>query len=739
MKFGHKATLRTAVAMLLVSTSAAAMAQTPPAAQPAEPAAYQGGLQEIIVTAQKRSENLQNVPIAVTALTAATLDRNRVLSTRDLQFLTPSLVYNQAANNAQPFLRGIGSDLVGPNLDASVATYIDGVYVSNNSGTVTSLLGIDRVEVLEGPQGTLFGRNAVGGAISIYTLTPGKDLDAHVTGTYGNFNRTQFTGYISGPVSNTFSLGVYGGYDHRDTFFHDPNPENPGHELRVGGRVKAVWTPTETLKLTGSAEYSHMRGIEAGALRNIQPDALSYALGGTPNIGKNIYPGDASEYADYKNQAYTLREELDLGWSSLVGITAYRHLYGSNANDLDGTGFNLLADGGVNHSRQLSQELQVLSPSGSPVTWIAGLYFFRERTGYYPTAIISPIIFGPGIGASLTDAQVITKSYAAFGQATVPLDAVTEGMRLTLGGRYTRDEKAFSASGRFVDGTGLVGNEPQVGPTTVYPDSNAHWGKFTPKITLDYKTGRTLLYATYSRGFKGGAYNIASPADPGPVNPENLSAYEVGSKSQFAGGRFRFNTSAYYYKFNNLQVQLVDVTAGGTTRLQNAGAGEAYGFEGALTAAATHDLTLSGSVALEHTKYTDFPNAASEIIQPGGNASGSFNVNGNDIQRAPKFVFNLAADYTHKFDSGASIGASAKWYRNSGFFWEPTNRFRQNAYSLVNLSATYTLPGDHLSITGFVTNLTNKNYQTILLLTPVSIDVTDAEPRMYGVTVGWRL
>jgi iron complex outermembrane recepter protein len=712
----------------------AALAQTTPLS-----ALPSVGLEEIVVTAQKRSENLQDVPIAITAVSAITLSQNRVLTTQDIQFLAPALLYNQAGDNAQPFMRGIGSDLTGPNLDASVATYIDGVYVSNNAGTVTSLLGIDRVEVLEGPQGTLFGRNAVGGAISLYTLTPKDTDEASFDATFGNYSRTQFSGYASGPLASDFDAGVYVAYDRRKSYDTILNPADPQHEDRWGVRTKFVYTPTDAITLTGSAEFTSNTGFETAALWNIQPDALGYALGARQIIAPYVYDDDLRQFLTVKTQAYTLREQADLGFASLIGITGYRYLNAFTGNNLDGTNAPLLADTATDNSRQFSQELQLVSKPGSYITWLGGLYGFGESTGYFPTAIISSVVYPPPIVANVTTAQVSTRSYAAFGQATIPLDFLTQGMRLTLGERYTRDQKEFTASSFSSEGTGYPNDPLTMSAVIHYPYSSASWSRFTPKITIDDKFGDTLVYATYSQGFKGGAYNIATPSESTPVAPERLYAYEIGTKSEFADGRVRLNTAAYHYLFKDLQVSIIDSIETGATSLQNAGAGKAYGAEAALTVIPVQGLTLDSSLSMEHTEYTSFPNAASFIIGPNGNTSAIFNATGNQLERAPKFVFNVGGDYKFPLPNGAVLDTTAKWYHNSGFYWEPTDRFRQSAYSIVNLSSSYEFLGDHFSITAWVSNLTNQYYQTALLLLPTSIDVKDAEPRMCGVSFKWKL
>jgi iron complex outermembrane recepter protein len=710
-------------------------------------------LEEIVVTAQKRSENVQDVPIAVQTINASALERASIGTTQDLQFAVPALLYNNAANNAQPFLRGIGSDTNGPNYDVSVATYVDGVFISSNSGVIQNLLGVERVEVLEGPQGTLYGRNAVGGAINVYTLTPTQTFQAKMTAGLGNYNEYTAKGFVSGGVNDNLAVGLYFGYQNRDSYYtrSDPSPHDPTlgdttqptHDLDAGIRAKAVWTPTDAVKLTGSAEYTNFSNPDMGSLRNIQVNGAGYALGAPHTIEPYFLDSNQPQETIIHTTALTLREEVNLGWSSILGISAWRNLNLTGYDDLDGTSAPL-AGTGTPHSpaKQYSQELQLLSPADSAIKWIGGLYYFHEYTGYNPVITNSAVLFQPSpVTISANDADVTTNSYAAFGQATIPLDFIANSLRLTLGARYTEDRKSITADGYSM--TALGGSV--VGPVTSFPDASKSWSKFTPKVTLDYKIDQTLLYATYGKGFKSGAFNISTPSAPETsVDPENLTAYEVGTKSDLADGRLRLNTSAYFYSLKDLQVEIVSGGEGGRTSIQNAADGQAYGLEANLTAALTTELKMNVGLAWEHTRYTNFDDAASFAISTGPvgalniNSAAVFDATGNEMQRAPKFISTVGADYTHPLSNGGSLDATLKWYYNGGFFWEPTNRFKQDAYSIVNLSVGYALPDHHTSIMGYVTNLTNAYYANSILVIPFSVLTSDGEPRMYGMNVTWN-
>lgn len=696
--------------------------------------AQRGGLQEIVVTAQKRAQNVQDVPIAVTAITGNALADQRVLDTRSLQQAVPTLQYGNAAGFALPFLRGIGSALQTPGTEPSVATFVDGVYVASNSATMMGLLGIDRVEVLAGPQGTLYGRNTSGGAINIYTLTPSQSTDAQVKLTYGNYDRIEASGYASGPLTDNLVVGIYATAGRRDTYYHfDPRPadqslQNSFHAVRV----KAVWDPTEAIRFTGSYEYSQEKTVDT-AFRNAQPGSMGVTLfGGDPKTEEYLINVDAVNLSQPRSHSLMLREEFDLGFADLVGITGYRHLDKPTGTDLDGTTAPLVSVFATNFSRQFTQEVQLLSKPGGPLEWIAGLYYFYERAGYAGLQVRSDILFEGAFNRATTDGDLLARSYAAFAQGTVTL---ADGLRLTVGGRYTRDkkEKEDAIVSYSIDGT------PVGIPPDVVPGAKKSWSKFTPRVTLEYKINDTLLYATYSKGFKSGQFNASDAADRTAVDPESLTDYEVGLKTDLFDRRLRINAAAYYYDFTNLQVQVLDPTGGGVAaRLQNAAKARAYGVEATVTAALTDALTINASAAWEDSKYTNFQNAPFVVFSPTGNSQIPLPATGNDLIYAPKFVGSFGA--TYKVDLGAgSLDLHGDVYYNDGYAFTVHRQFMQPSYTLVNASVTYHLPGDQLSLQAWGTNLTNAHrFAERALSVPFGAYQADDAPRMYGVTLTWK-
>ncbi|WP_313802531.1 TonB-dependent receptor [Sphingobium sp.] len=717
-----------------MASSETAIAQAPAerkAAQVSQPQ-EQGVLEDIVVTAQKRSERLQDVPIAITAVSSTAIERGRISTTQDLQLLVPSLQYTSLGTSATPFLRGVGSDIAMPNAEASVATYIDGVYVAHTVAAIQQLLGVERVEVLKGPQGTLYGRNATGGAISVITRTPMQELEAGGTLTYGNYDRIEGSAYLSGGIADNLVVGVYAAGSMRDTFVKHITPattDQPDKEKSLAVRGKFVFSPTETLKLTGSIEHVEVRSPEGGTFRNVQSDSVLYnpLVFDQPRIiERRVAVNDHPSYSRSNQTSAALRTEADFDSVRLLAITGYRKSTFRLSSDLDGTQLPFLAIFGDQFGKQFSQEVQLLSGPGSPVEWIAGAYYFNQRAGFNPVTTLSNLLFPSPVTGLSNIAAVRTRSYAAFAQATVPINQ----FRITLGGRYTVDKKRIEDASSFaVDAAGNL-----VGAATPFPDEAKTWRAFTPKLTVDYKTGTTLFYATASKGFKSGAFNIATPADNGPVNPEKLTAFEIGSKSRFNGGRIAFETSAYYYKMKDLQVQVFDPSRSASALLENAASAELYGIEASLSATLTSELTLNTAVAWEHTRYKNYPQAAGFVTTPGDfNQSSTVDATGFKLPQAPEWVVSSSLDYRKELANGGIIGASGSWYYNDGFFWH-TDGSRQKSYHLVKLSLDYTLPGEHIMLRAFVTNLTQAKRANSVFYTPTSLLYQEAEPRMYGIT-----
>lgn len=699
-------------------------------------------LAEITVTAQKRSETAQAVPIAIVALPADSLAAQRVENSKDLSFTVPSLNYSAAAGFAEPYLRGIGTDITQPNSDPSVATYMDGVFLANDAGTIVSLLGVDRIEVLLGPQGTLYGKNAVGGTINIVTRTPSATPEGEVTIGAGNYNEREISGYVSGPIADNLYGGIYVLGRRFDSYYNQLVPVNerviagtPDHEYSEGVRGKLVFE-ADRLRLIGSLEYTQGASADAGILQNIQPTSLGNVVFHAPFVNQHLVAdNDGATYNKPTSTLAILRAEYDLGWSQIVSITSWRDLKVGIASDFDGTTSPLIDLVAVDDSKDYSQELQLQSRPDSKIKWIVGAYGFYEDGGFLPTASVTGVLFaplfGPGEFANVSDGSVITKSWAPFGQATLPL---FDSLNLTLGARYSHDDKTMYSTNGFATVSNGWFNYPLLSNSN-YPVHHADWSAFTPKVTLDYKISDTMLYFTYSKGYKPGTFNVASPATPGPVKPEFLTSFEVGSKSDFFDHRTRLNLSAYHYAFTDIQVQVNAQGVGSLAVLQNGAKATAYGGEATLLTRIVSGLDFSASGSAEHAVYDSFPGFAGYLFGNAGNTQVPINASGKQMVRAPKFVVTAGLHYTEPLPTGQTLVLAGDWYHNGGFYWEASNTLREPSYSLFNASAMLKTPSDSWEFAIWGKNLADKWYHTVELLTAFGTVANDADPRTFGFTV----
>ncbi len=716
-------------ALIAASLSLAAAARAG-AADVAPPA---GAVETVVVTAERRNENVQDVPIAIQAMSAAQLRASHQDAVKQLQTTVPALNYATIGGNYQIFLRGIGSTLNDPNLDSAVATYIDGYYVDFTKGLNQSLLYLDHVEVLEGPQATLFGRNADGGAISLVTRTPSDVPSTDLEAGIGDYGEKLVRSYVEQPLGDHLFAGLYAYATDRQTYLTQlvPNGNTPDHEGDWGARGKLVYAPTDALRITLSADYSQASGSEGESFRQVQPNAVGYVVGSLPFIDQRYVTSlDFPTYDHIVDESVNLRIDYDIGWAKLVDLSSARNISAPGTADFDGTAAQVFAfSGNTEQSRSFSQELQILSPDTSRISWIGGLSGFWSRSGYPASSS------GPGLQEFAPPAEidinsvVKTASYAAYAQATVPL---VDEFRLTAGLRYTYEGKDWDSPSYAI---------PLYGIDEVFPDRHHSWNAVTPKVTLDDRIGDTLVYLTYSQGFKSGAYNVSAPnLPPGEgdvVNPENLFDYEAGTKSDLFDRRVRLNTSVYYYVYKDIQQQILDPSCGGTC-LVNVGGAHIYGAEVSAVAALTDELSVNGSVAYNHSEYTDTPNYAGFAPAAVGNMNVSVDITGREVQRSPKLVFSLGADYDKPLPNGDSILLHADFYRNGGFNWEPQGILRQGSYNLLGASAEYRFSSRPISVSVWGKNLTNQYYVGDANISTLGTLIIDGEPRMFGLTVDYH-
>lgn len=711
-----------------------------------------GGIEDIVVTAQRRSENLQRVPITVQAVTQQSLVASGAVNAATIQTVIPGLVIQRTFAGATPFLRGVGTTNSGFTSEMPVATYIDGVYLPNAASGVFAFNNIERIEVLKGPQGTLFGRNAVGGLIQIVTRDPKQTPHFEGSLGYGNYNTIDANLYATGGVSDNLAADF-------SLLYHDQN-EGWGRNLTTGNEIfknseigissKLKWTPTDRTTVTLRGLYDHSTG-DIGTGFGVYPG--SRGIDGTPyftkyTIANNVDPSNESSQANFG-----LKIEQDLDFARLVSITGFNHVRseilttqnGIPGQTVQGRSASILHN--LGRSNTFTQEIQLLSDTNAPLQWITGAFFMRDHftidADVIPTCIGN--VCAPSPIPIRTVGDQVLKSYAVFGEATLRLTSTT---RLTAGLRYTRDKKDVSGAYRVP----LAGYPTSVA-TLTGPNAFGQPGAIGPKASFSKITWRGVLahdftptvmgYASVNRGFKAGAFNPVVFTNP-VVQPEVMDAYETGLKSELFDRTLRFNISAFLYNYKNIQLRTTAPPAlPGLPILYNAAKARIKGIDAEMIVAPTSGLTLNAAISLLDPKFESFPGGicttprviAGAVL--GGVATQPCVLDGKLLPRAPRFSGNFGVTYKTTTAIG-DLALTASDSYNSGFFWDPDNRIRQRSYHQVNATLTWTSLSGHYNAQLYARNL-NKPYFFNAAFEGAGGNDTysPGEPRTYGIKFGF--
>jgi iron complex outermembrane receptor protein len=688
------------LALIMAGAPAAAMAQTSSDETDARTAA----VEEIVVTAEKRSINLQDTPVAVTAITAASAQSRGITGVESLSAAVPGLVINNPANVGNPFLRGIGSNLFDPSAEQAVAMYVDGVYIAAPQSNLFTFNNIKSVEVLRGPQGTLFGRNATGGVIHIQTRDPSYDPTGYLSVGYGNYENVEVSAYGATGLGSNVAIDFAGLYQNQGKGY--------GRNLTTGTstfrqaidnvavRSKLLIEPFEGTKITLAGDFSHSRSNPAyqnlpGFPRPIDP---------MPYPGRFNSRGNLDNSNNVKTGGVSLRIGQEIGDLNLLSITAYRKTRATYDLDQDGTRLSVADAELAQHAHNWSQEFQISGPDGGWLKWVAGLYYYRAVGGY------SSFFLN---GRNRIRDHQDTESYAAFGQATASL---FEGTNLTVGMRYTDEKQDF---------------------TLEFPASlrkTQKFSKFTYRITLDHHFNDDIMgYVSHNTGFKSGGYNLLDAG--GRFEPEVLYATEAGLKTQLFDRRLRLNLAAFHYVDKN--VQLLLTTVGGTV-VTNAAAAEINGGEVEFELVPVSDLSITGGISVLHGRYTDFPGAVP--LNPAGVPQPPINARGNRTVMTPDVTANLNMTYRWSTPVG-DIRPSISATYNDGFAWQSDNRLKQPSYAVINGSLTWSPEGEQggYDIRLWAKNLTDtKYYIARITSTGLGDAQQQASPRTYGITLAAR-
>lgn len=681
-------------------------------AQTAQPEVHNG---DILVTATRTgATRLQDTPLAVTAFDAAALDATGIKDVRDLASLTPNLLVTQNGAMSQIYIRGIGSNNVFGGSDPSSTIHLDGAYLARPASYLSNFLDVERIEVLRGPQGTLYGRNSVGGTINVISRKPEQDLEAKAQLTVGNYGLLRAEGYVSGPiVADKVAASISFIGSRRDGYLDNivPGVGDADNERTLGTRAQIRLTPSAPLEVIIRADYLHSDAALAGYIKILQSttDPLSNSiLGDFRKISVDIRPA-----ADQRDWGVAAEVNYDLSDSTqLKSLTSHRSNRLIQASDTDGTAIVFRRTDIFEDQNQFSQELDLTGKFGS-LSYIVGLYYFDEHIDVNATVTTFSTI------ASSNRPSINTQALAAFGQATY---AITDQLSLTAGIRYTRERKNFD---QHVLRTSSLTGVTLTGFPVIY-SSRGIYKAGTPKFGLEFRpVNGVLLYASVTKGFKSGGFNFASINPAQGFEPETLWSYEAGAKLDLFDRALRLNGTVFHYDYKDLQV--LSFLSPGVPDITNASNAKVDGVEIEAQLRPASWLQLGGNLAYLDAKYKDYPSA----LRPGNIP---FDASGNRLSLSPKWSYTLYSQVDAPLGEGSVFARAEFSYRTRQFFTASNSGLDvQSGYALINASAGYTFPGDRFQLIAFARNLTDKEYVTSTASFGAGILGRVGEPRTYGL------
>jgi iron complex outermembrane receptor protein len=746
-----KRSVRCALSAAALFSAVPAVAQQAPSST--APAASSGVLEEVLVTARRREETLQSVPIAVSAFSADELRQLQAEDLAGLQGSVPNMNLVQgrgSATSANIFIRGIGQPDALHTFDPGVGVYLDDVYIARIQGALFNLYDVQRVEVLRGPQGTLYGKNTIAGAIRLISKKPPDVPAGQAELSYGNYDYVSAKGYLGGPLTDTLGASIAGIYVDRNGITDDPSTGRHYNDLgTAAGRVIFEWNPTDALNVNLSADYTHQNN-ELNLGRPEAPLIQVNLLGGVKVLQPaptkpwdykvaTSFTGNQGQKLDDWGTALTVGWQLDDAWL-LKSITGYRALKPDFYIDIDASIY-VLGDVFVGiDQNQVSQEFQFLYDAGERLDMVMGLYYFREDITSDQTAWADDFLTLGALPLSFTrtvDDKLNTDSYAVFGQATWKF---TDRLSGTVGLRYTDERKDYHRS------TSTFSNTPLLVGTFVY-DDNDSWAAWTPTFAVDYKlTDESLVYASASEGFKSGGFNGRANAqnETGSFDPEYVWTYEVGSKNTLDDGRLRLNADLFYSDYTDFQARVSEVfnTSLGPSfsfPVVNAGSLEMYGAELEATWVPIDPLNLQAQVGYLHSDYRKF----TETVKGPDGQPVTRDRSDDKPPFAPEWTVRLAVAYT--FDLGGMGGLTLSTdaiYRDKQWL-SVDNRdvLTQDAYTLMNILLSWASQSNDWYASAGVKNVTDEVYKVDAQEFSSVGNIQTAyygDPRLYQFIVGYR-
>ncbi|MGQ0698453.1 MAG: TonB-dependent receptor [Panacagrimonas sp.] len=758
-------------------------------------------VEEIVVTAQKREENIRDVPIAITAYSADKLEALGIQSAQDLERITPGLTVTNAGGFNLVYLRGVGTDAFLPGADPSVPFYVDGVALLGGQGTSDTLGRVRRVEVLKGPQGTLFGRNATGGAVNIITPDPDDVFTGDASAEFGNYGATKLLGYVNVPILDGLAASLSGYNQEQDNFYVNDGIGGIPDVYSRGGRAKLRWQATEDFRITLAGSYQDTSGNGGLNFENTRvAPLLSLLVPEDPKADRRVNT-DSFSGATFNSTLLS----VTLDWA-LSGVDA--KLIGSDQvldsefvqADFDKSFLpivNIESLKQVNEQRTL--ELQFLSNEETPFSenfeWVAGLFYLDSSGGYDPIQFeiapnalaaignelagsagaealsilesrLSTLLLPLGVDLAngirvLNAGLLVSTAYSAYVQGTFHL---AETLDLTTGLRFQREERDLERSRLAIP-------NPNGGEIVIRRDSvpTLDTDQLSPRIALKWQpfSDDSQIYASWARAFKSPTYNTVNllgglPVTIGgvlegelvapeirPVKEEKVETYELGIKTDFFDGNLNLNAAVFYTEQTDLLTGFVALLSGGVVTYDNAPGAEIKGAEADFLWVPMPDanpgLVVTGAVSFLDAKYTDYPNGKG-FDETTGLAFGdggteplpARDFKGNRIVRTPEYTYNIGLSQTFDIFSGSlELGADVNY--NDGFFFLPQNSelYAREANTLVNARVTYFYTPWDLELGAFCNNLSDEEYNEIVFVDDFGRNQILNSPRTYGLRAKW--
>ncbi len=694
-------------------------------------------LQTVTVTAQKREGRAQDVPSAISVLGGDELLAEGVgrSASEILNYVPNASAGTQQHSRPRWWIRGVGAGQQQIDFPNPVGFYRDDVYISNSSATGFPLFDLERVEVLRGPQGTLWGKNTTGGAINVVSRKPGAATDGYFKADYSSHDTVLLEGALGGSIAGEVLTG-------RISFHSEEQREGNFDNRFRGGKdgalkdnaVRAQLRARPTSDFTANLALHYRDYRVDGATTTV----ASYGANGVYRNGyiPSLDPEDVSSNAPSQQRIEQRGANLTLDYGfngySLTSVTGYEDFENDNLSDSDNTPLEISRGRTQARSRQFSQELRLASPKADRLNWVGGLHYFRETidsdaaTARLPEAIAGALGgSSQPVGYNNTVYEHRTRSFAAFGSATLD---ITERLLLTAGLRWTTETKDLdlrrvqAASGSVAFGgagdwwNSVIGGNyaaPAVARNNFSSNPSTTWRAWTYDFTPQYKIDESKrIYLKYAHGIKSGGYNT-SATDVRALNtvaPEELDSLELGVKSEWLGRRLNLNANLFYYDYRDVQVNITGIYNGDPTQtvnyLQNVERAHVYGAEFEFEARPTEAFHLQGSVGLLRTQFDRF-----QIQNNGGSR------NGNEFVRSPHLTAQLAFDYRIPFENGGRIvlGADGRYTGKQFYYVDPQSSSRyllnQPGYTLFNARLIYTAPGGHHVFTVYADNIADKVYK----------------------------